>query len=97
MPDRRRTQRFVLGPPLPADAMSMQDVVVERIVGDRVTIVSLTAHEPGVETMIQVSTSAGMTRHRTTVLSSTPMAVGASVQFRVELQIHDTAGEGPVS
>ncbi len=97
MSDRRRTQRFVLGPPLPADAMSMQDVVVERVVGDRVTIVSLTAHEPGEETVIQVATSAGMKRHRTTVLSSTPIAVGASVQFRVELQMHDSAGEGPVS
>lgn len=97
MSDRRRTQRFVLGPPLPADAMSLQDVVVERIVGDRVTIVSLTAHEPGEETVIQVPTSAGMTRHRTTVLSSTPIAVGASVQFRVALQMHDAAGEGPVS
>ena len=97
MSDRRRTQRFVLGPPLPADAMSMQDVVVERIVDDRVTIVSLSAHEPGEKTVIQVATSAGMQRHRTTVLSSTPIAVGASVQFRVELQIHDSADEGPIS
>jgi len=97
MSDRRRTQRFMLGPPLPADTTSMQDVVVERIVGDRVTIVSLTAHEPGEERAIQVSTSAGMMRHRTTVLSSTPIPVGASVQFRVELQIHDSTDEELVS
>jgi hypothetical protein len=92
MTDRRRAQRFVLGPPLEADALCMQDVVIERIDDDRITILSLTAHEPGERAVINFSTPAGLQSHRTAVLSSTPVAVGPAVQFRVELQIDATAG-----
>ena len=93
MSDRRRTQRFVLGSPLPAEVMSMQDVVVERIAGDLVTIVSLTPHEPGHQMVIQLPTPAGPQGHRTTVLSSTPISVGGSVQFRVELRLAPQTSE----
>jgi hypothetical protein len=92
MTDRRRTQRFVLGPPLAADAMCMQDVVLERMDDTRITLISLTPHEPGARTVVNVSTPAGMQSHRTSVLSSTPIAVGASVQFRIELHIDASAG-----
>jgi hypothetical protein len=72
--------------------MCMQDVVVERIEDDRITIISLTAHEPGAHTLINFSTPSGMKSHRASVLSSTPIAVGASVQFRVELRVDTTSG-----
>ena len=71
----------------------MQDVVVERINGDFLTIVSLTAHEPGQPLTIHVSTSDGLKSHRTRVLSSTPISVGATVQYRVELRILSLSGE----
>jgi hypothetical protein len=94
MSDRRRTQRFVLGSPLAAEVMSMQDVVVERLSGDLITIVSLTPHEPGQQMIIHLHTSDDPQSHRATVLSSTPIAVGASVQFRVELRMAPQTGEG---
>jgi hypothetical protein len=97
MSDRRRTQRFVLGSPIPAEAISMQDVVVERIAGDLVTIVSLTPHEPGHETLIHVPAPGGPRGHRATVLSSTPISVGASVQFRVELRVAPQTDEDSTS
>lgn len=96
MTDRRRAQRFVLGRPLEADATCMQDVVIERIDDDRITILSVTAHEPGERAVINFSTPAGMQSHRTAVLSSTPVAVGAAVQFRVELQV-DASFDADVS
>jgi hypothetical protein len=97
MSDRRRTQRFVLGPPLAAEVMSMQDVVVERIAGDLITIVSLTPHEPGQQMLIHVPVPNGPQSHRATVMSSTPIAVGASVQFRVELRLDSSYDEAPNS
>ena len=93
MSDRRRTQRFVLGPPLPAEVTSMQDVVVERMDAHTVTIVSLTPQEPSQPVLIHLTMADGPKSHRMTVLSSTPIAVGASVQFRVELQVHTAADE----
>ena len=97
MRDRRRTQRFEVWQPLKGDVTSMQDVVVERMDGDVVTIVSLTAHEPGQPVVIHVTTSEGLQSRRTNVLSSTPIAVGASVQFRVELRIQASSNGGATS
>ena len=94
MPDRRRAQRWVLGPPLPADAMPMEDVVVERMTGDRMTIVSLTPHEAGEDLLIHLSAPEGLQSHRARVTSSTPITAGSSVQFRLELHLRQSAGEG---
>ena len=97
MSDRRRTQRFDVGPPLKCDVMSMQNVVVERIDDDIVTIVSLTALEPRQHVVVHVTTSNGLQSHRANVLSSTPIAVGASVQFRVELHMLTASKRSPIS
>jgi hypothetical protein len=57
----------------------------------RITLISLTAHEPGGRSVVNFATHGGLESHRTSVLSSTPIAVGASVQFRIELQIDASA------
>lgn len=87
MSDRRRTQRYVLGTPLSGDIMPMQDVVLERFDGDRVTLLSPTPHAIDEELMIHVATSSGLESHRTKVISSTPTSSGGTLQYRLELAI----------
>ncbi|HET9467840.1 MAG TPA: hypothetical protein VFO48_05490 [Vicinamibacterales bacterium] len=88
MSDRRRTQRYVLGTPLTGDIMPMQDVVIERLEGTRVTVLSPSAHTADEDVMIHVSTSHGLESHRTKVISSTATSSGGSLQYRLELAVH---------
>ena len=60
MSDRRRTQRYVLGTPLTGDIMPMHDVVIEKLDGERVTVLSPSAHDDSEDLMIHVSTSSGL-------------------------------------
>jgi hypothetical protein len=43
--------------------------------------------------MFHVTTSDGLKSERAEVVSSTPIEVGASVQFRLELQMQRSAGK----
>ena len=95
MSDRRRTQRYVLGTPLTGDIMPMQDVVIERLEGTRVTVLSPSPHTTDEDMMIHVSTINGLESHRTKVISSTPTSSGGSLEYRLELAIDgDTDVEG---
>lgn len=87
MSDRRRTQRYVLGTPLTGDIMPMQDVVIERLDGARVTVLAPSPHASNEAVMIHVSTSNGLESHRTKVISSTPTSSGGGLYYRLELAI----------
>lgn len=89
MSDRRRTQRYVLGTPLTGDIMPMQDVVIERLDGDRVTVLAPTAHTADEVLMIHVSTSNGLESHRTKLISSMPTSSSGSLHYRLELTIDE--------
>jgi hypothetical protein len=91
MSDRRRTQRYVLGTPLTGDVMPMHDVVIEKLDGERVTVLSPSAHDDSEDLMIHVSTSSGLESHRTRVISSTPTSSGGGLQYRIELRIDEQA------
>ena len=93
MSDRRRAQRYVLGTPLTGDIMPMHDVVIERLDGSRVTVLSPSAHVVNQDLMIHVSTSSGLESHRTTVVSNTATSSGGSLQYRIELRIDEDAHE----
>lgn len=87
MSDRRRTQRYILGTHLTGDIMPMQDVVIERSAGTRLTVLSPSPYEVDNDLMIHVSTSSGLETHKTKVMSSTPTSFGGSLQYRLELDI----------
>lgn len=87
MSDRRRTQRYVLGTHLTADIMPMQDVVIERFAGARLTVLSPSAYDVGNHLMIHVATAGGLETHTTKVISSTPTSFAGSLQYRLELDI----------
>jgi hypothetical protein len=93
MSDRRRTQRYVLGTPLSGDIMPMHDVVIERLDGDRITLLSPSPHAVNQALMIHVSTSTGLESHRTKVMSSTPTSSGGALQYRIELAIESEGEE----
>jgi hypothetical protein len=91
MSDRRRTQRYVLGTRLTGDIMPMHDVVIEKLEGERVTVLSPSAHDVSEDLMIHVSTSSGLESHRTRVISNTPTSSGGALQYRIELRIDEEA------
>lgn len=92
MSDRRRTQRYVLGTPLTGDMMPMQDVVIERLEGTRVTVLAPSAHSVDEDLMLHVATSSGLESHRTKVISSTATSGGGALQYRLELNLDAGAG-----
>lgn len=85
MVDRRRTPRYLLDTPLPADAMPMQDVMVELFSGDRLVVVSLTPHAPHETLMIHMTTAGGHASRRARVVSSSPTSIGGTLCYRLEL------------
>jgi hypothetical protein len=91
MSDRRRTQRYVLGTPLTGDIMPMHDVVIEKLEGEHVTVLSPSAHDESEDLMIHVATPNGLESHRTRVISSTPTSSAGALQYRIELRIREDA------
>jgi hypothetical protein len=89
MSDRRRAQRYVLGTPLTGDIMPMHDVVIARVDGPRLTVLSPSAHTANEDLMIHVSTTTGLESHRTRVVSSTLTSSGGALQYRIELLIDE--------
>ena len=89
MSDRRRAQRFVLGTPLTGDIMPMHDVVIARVDGPRLTVLSPSAHNTDEDLMIHISTTSGLESRRTRVLSSTLTSTGGALQYRLELLIDE--------
>jgi hypothetical protein len=83
----------MLGTPLIADMMPMHDVVIERLDGARVTVLSPSSHDIDRELTIHVSTSAGLESHLAKVTSSKPTSSGGALQYRLELTI-DEAEDG---
>ena len=89
MSDRRRTPRYVLGTPLAGDALPMQDVMVESLVGTRLVVIAPSAPTAEEELMIHLAMSDGLTSHRATLLSSSPISVAGTVSFRLELRLDE--------
>jgi hypothetical protein len=91
MSERRRAPRYVLNTPLHGHAMPMQDAVVEQFSGDHLVVIAPSARPPDEHLMVHLATPAGLTTHAAQVLSSTPMTLGGTVSFRVELQVASRA------
>jgi len=89
MSDRRRTPRYVLGTPLAGDALPMQDVMVESLVGTRLVVIASSAPTAEEDLMIHLAMSDGLTSHRATLLSSSPVSVAGTVSFRLELRLDE--------
>jgi hypothetical protein len=87
MLERRRTPRYELGEMLPADAMPMQDVVVERFADDRLIVIAHSAPTPHEQLMIHMATSEGLASRHAEVISSHPITVAGAMCYRLELQL----------
>ena len=87
MTDRRRTPRYLLEQPLSADAMPMQDVMVEAFNGDRLVVVSLDRHPVDDDLLVYLSMPHGLERYRAKVMSSTPVSIGGKLCSRLELEV----------
>lgn len=97
MTDRRRGPRYVLTTPLPADAMPMEDATVEQLSGDRLVVVAPSPAAVDDALIVHVATADGMVSHHARVMSSNPVAVAGTVQFRIELRLDDRARRGEPS
>ena len=104
MTDRRRTPRYLLAMPLSGDAMPMRDVTVEEYSDGRVVLTSPSAHQPDEELVIHMTTRAGLESYAARVVASSPVSVGGTLCFRLELCVkdrepsrgdNDAADEGP--
>ena len=91
MTDRRRTPRYVLSTPLPADAAPMHDVTVEQFAKGRAVVIAPLAHQRGDALVMHVTTRVGLRSHPATVLSSSPVTFGGALQFRVELRVDEAS------
>jgi hypothetical protein len=87
MSDRRRAPRYVLETPLRGQAMPMQDAVVEERAGNRLVVIAPSARQRYDELIVHLPGEGGVTTHAAQVLSSTPVALGGAVSFRLELKI----------
>jgi hypothetical protein len=67
----------------------MQDVMVESLVGTRLVVIAPSAPAVEEEVMIHLAMSDGLTSHRATLLSSSPMSVAGTVSFRLELRLDE--------
>ena len=67
--------------------MPMQDVTVEECADGRVVVMSPSAHCPGDEMTLHLTTADGLESHAARVVSSSPAAVGGTLCFRIELCI----------
>jgi hypothetical protein len=94
MTDRRRTPRYVLGPPLRGEAMPMEDVTIESYALDRMVVVSPSLHRVEDELMVHVTTATGLTSRRGTVLSSTAVSRDGVLCYRIEMRTTDVNGDG---
>ena len=83
--DRRRTPRYVLTTPLAGNAMPMQDAMVERIAGDHLVVIAPTGRRPHEELMVHVAMPDGLDSRHAEVVSSTPVTVRGTLNFRLEL------------
>jgi hypothetical protein len=91
MSERRRAPRYVLNTPLQGVAMPMQDAVVEQFSGDHLVVIAPSARPPEEELMVHLATPAGLSTHAAHVRSSTPITMGGTVSFRLELQVEPAA------
>lgn len=87
MSDRRRAPRYVLETPLRGQAMPMQDAVVEELSDDHLVVVAASARQPYEELIVHLPADGEVSTRSAQVLSSTPVAVGGAVSFRVELKL----------
>lgn len=87
MTDRRRTPRYVLERPIAADAMPMQDVMVEDFCDDRLVVVSLDTHAVDEDLLVYLSMPNGLERYHAKVTSSTRVSVGGKLCCRLELLV----------
>jgi hypothetical protein len=86
MSERRRAPRYVLHTPLHGHAMPMQDAVVEEFSGDHLVLIAPSARRPHEHLRVHLATAEGLTAHPFEVVSSTPVSLGGTVSFRLELQ-----------
>jgi hypothetical protein len=67
--------------------MPMQDVFVEQLSGERLVVISQSAHAPAEELVIHVAMPDGLSTYRARVVSSKPISVAGVVSFRIELSL----------
>jgi hypothetical protein len=67
--------------------MPMQDAVVEELSGDRLIVVAPTERQQYEELTVHLAMDGGVTSRPAQVLSSTPVAQGGAVNFRLELKL----------
>jgi hypothetical protein len=67
----------------------MQDVMVESLSGTRLVVIASSAPRVEEELVIHLATSDGLTSHRATLISSSPVSVAGNVSFRLELRLDD--------
>jgi hypothetical protein len=86
--------------PLAGEAMPMQDVTVEEYSDGRVVLISPSAHQPDEELVIHLTTAAGLESHAARVVASSPVSVGGTLCFRLELWVEksrSSCGENDVA
>jgi hypothetical protein len=87
MSERRRAPRYVLNTPLHGHALPLLFAVVELFWVYHVVVSAPAAPRPDEQLLVHLATPGGLTTHAAQVLSSTPMALGGTVSFRLELQV----------
>jgi tRNA-binding EMAP/Myf-like protein len=92
--DRRRALRHVFSTPLPSDMLLIEDVTVDRLVGDRLVVTSSTAYRTADALVVQLINAETPSNLAATVVSTQPVVVDGAVCFRIELRI-DAAPVGP--
>jgi len=67
--------------------MPMQDSVVEELSGDRLVVVAPTERQRYEELIVHLPSDGEVETRSAQVISSTPVATGGSVNFRLELKL----------
>jgi len=94
--DRRRSPRYQLISPLRSDALPLQDVMVQQLSGDQLTVISRSAHCVDDTLVVHMETPLGKPiSHAARVVSSTPVVISGVISFRVELALTDTRPLSP--
>jgi hypothetical protein len=96
MPERRKAQRFTLPCPAQAHLHVVNDVVIERIDAETLTVLSAEASVAGEEFALQLRGAKGqmVTVPVRTIRSQPALVAGPSPGYRLELQVMAAAAVG---
>jgi hypothetical protein len=98
MPDRRRAPRYLLCAPIEGRAVPILEVLVERVDGDDLTVISAQAAAPGDSLVIHFRGADGAsTARHVRVQSVSPVLYGNRAQFRLQLRLGKPFGKAAQS